>query len=207
MKSYPEIPNSLGQDFQEFHAHVFRKYDGSNLRAEASKKRGFYKFGTRQRMFDTTDPVFGVGVELFKSIWEERIMKVITDQKWESCIIFCEFHGPRSFAGQHEADDPKTLTLFDVNPHKRGFLGPKEFLKLFGDMNDVAEYLGQEHWTRGFVQRVRTGEYMGGQLDEGVVGKAGEGHDLIRAKAKTQTWIDRVLARYGAEDGKKLVES
>lgn len=35
---------------------------------------------------------------------------------------------------------------------------------------------------------------------EGVVGKAGEGHKLIMAKAKTQAWLDKVKALYGDKD-------
>ena len=47
------------------------------------------------------------------------------------------------------------------------------------------------------VQRVREGE-LEGVTFEGVVGKAGEGHKLIMAKAKTQAWIDAVRSRCGA---------
>jgi hypothetical protein len=41
---------------------------------------------------------------------------------------------------------------------------------------------------------------------EGVVGKSGERHKLIMRKAKTQAWVDAVLARYG-EEGKRIIES
>jgi hypothetical protein len=42
-----------------------------------------------------------------------------------------------------------------------------------------------------------------------MVGKAGDGatHDLVMAKAKTQAWIDAILARYGEAEGAKLIES
>lgn len=205
MKSYPSISGSMGQDFQEFDAYVFDKYDGSNLRAEYTKKRGLWKFGTRNRMFDKTDPVFGPAVDLFKSTWEDIVGRVCAQERWESVIIFCEFWGPNSFAGTHDPNDKYTLTLFDVNPYKKGILGPKQFLKLFGEHEHTAKFLGREHWTRGFVQRVRNGEYP--CILEGVVGKAGDGHDQIRAKAKTQAWIDKVLARYGEAEGKKIIES
>ena len=42
---------------------------------------------------------------------------------------------------------------------------------------------------------------------EGVVGKAGEKHKLIRAKAKTQAWIDKVLEIHGEKAGQKIVNS
>jgi len=44
MKSYPSIP---GKHTNGIPLTVFDKLDGSNIRAEWSKKRGFYKFGTR----------------------------------------------------------------------------------------------------------------------------------------------------------------
>ena len=107
--------------------------------------------------------------------------------------VYAEFYGENSFAGQHE-DEPKVLSLFDVAPHKKGILGPKEFLDVYGHLQ-VVEFLGIHRWTRSFVDNVRNGEFKGSF--EGVVGKAGEGHKLIMAKAKTQEWIDKVRSLYG----------
>lgn len=42
---------------------------------------------------------------------------------------------------------------------------------------------------------------------EGVVGKAGDGHRVIMAKAKTQAWVDRILARYGEDERRRIVDS
>jgi hypothetical protein len=206
MKHYPSIPRSTGQDFQEFDAYVFDKLDGSNLRFEWNRKRGFYKTGTRERLFDKTDLVFGQALPVFETTWSESLNKVFRDQRWESAIVFCEFWGARSFAGLHEPDDSKHLTLFDVNPFKKGILGPKEFLKLFGKFEDTPRFLGIQRWTRGFVERVRRGEVEGITF-EGVVGKAGEGHHQVRGKAKTQVWIDKVLEKFGIERGTKIVDS
>lgn len=84
-------------------------------------------------------------------------------------------------------------------------MGSKEFLKTFKDVA-TAGFLGQANWTRGFVEQVREGQVEGMSL-EGVVAKAGEKHKLVMAKAKTQKWVDAILARYGADEGKKLIES
>jgi hypothetical protein len=205
VKSYPSIPRSTGQDFQEFDAYVFDKLDGSNLRWEWARKGGWYKHGTRTRLFDETDEVFGSAIALFQKTLAEPLEKIARDERWERMIVFTEFWGPRSLGGLHEPDDEKRLTLFDVNPHKKGILGPQSFLKLFGHL-DTPKFLGRMRWTRGFVEQVRRGE-VEGISDEGVVGKAGEGHKLVMAKAKTQTWIDKILARYGEEQGRKIVES
>jgi len=205
VKTYPSIPRSTGQDFQEFDAYVFDKLDGSNLRWEWARKSGWYKHGTRSRLFDESDEVFGPAIPLFQKTLAEPLEKIARDQRWERMIVFVEFWGPRSLGGLHEPTDEKRLTLFDVNPHKKGILGPQSFLKLFGHL-DIPYFLGTTKWTRGFVEQVRRGE-IPNITDEGVVGKAGEGHKLIMAKAKTQTWIDKILARYGETEGRKIVES
>lgn len=204
MKLYPSISASTGQQFREFDAYVFDKLDGSNIRAEWTRKRGWNKFGTRGRLLDETDPDFGEAIPLFQNTWADELSKIAKKQGWEGLTVFLEFWGEQSFAGQHVPGDPKKLTLFDANPLKKGILGPRPFLDLFGHL-PVAKFLGRMHWTRGFVERVRTGQVPDITL-EGVVGKAGEGHDLIMAKAKTQVWIDRVKAKYGT-DAQKILDS
>lgn len=206
MKDYPSIPGSFGQDFREFDAYIFDKIDGSNLRAQFNSNRGFYKFGTRNRLFDETDPVFSKGVGLFKTLFEDKVADAAKKERWESVIIFAEFAGPNSFAGWHDPSDNHTLALFDIAPHKKGLLGPKEFLKITKDWHNVVSFLGIQRWTRGFVQQIRE-DKIAGVTFEGVVGKTGDGHKQIRAKAKTQKWVDKVLAKYGNDEGSKIVNS
>lgn len=205
MKLYPAIPRSTGQHFRQFEAYVFDKLDGSNLRIEWTRKRGWFKFGTRKRLFDETDDVFGEAIPLFQAQLAEGLEKVARKERWDRVTVFVEFWGDGSFAGEHVEGEPKHLTLFDVNPHKKGILGPKVFLDLFGHLQ-VARFLGRFNWTRGFVERVRLNQVEGITL-EGVVGKAGDGHHRIAAKAKTQSWIDRVLERYGSENAQKILAS
>ena len=82
-------------------------------------------------------------------------------------------------------------------------------MDLFGHFSSpkIPNFLGRIHWTRGFVEEVRVGKDPAGITFEGVVGKAGEGHKLIMAKAKTQAWINKVLERHGAEYGQKIINS
>lgn len=213
MKHYPSISRSTGQHFREFDAYVFDKLDGSNLRAEWTRKKGWAKFGTRERLFDETDEVFGEAIPDFMEFMAPVLDPVIKDQRWDQVTVFMEFWGKLSFAGQHVKEDPKFLTLFDVNPYKKGILGPKEFIDLFGHLSLLSDVphrvpncLGKMKWTRGFVEEVRLGNIPGITF-EGVVGKGGDGHDLIMAKAKTQAWVDKVKAQYGDEKGEKLVNS
>lgn len=208
MKPYPSIQSSNGQKFREMNAYVFDKLDGSNLRFEYSRKQGWHKFGTRNRLFDHTDPDFGLAIPLFLEFWQDKLNEVIKTNRWDHLIVFMEFWGQNSFAGKHEKQDPKTLTLFDACPNKKGILGPKEFLDNFKHLR-IANFLGCFNWTRGFVDRIRTGkdEISPKVTFEGVVGKSGSGHKLVMAKAKTQAWVDKVLAQYGPVEGQKIVES
>lgn len=216
MKSYAPILRSTGQDFREFDAYVFDKLDGSNLRFEWGRKRGWYKYGTRHRMFDHTDPDFGPAIPLFQEKLSEPLTKIARDERWESVVVFAEFWGPQSFAGLHVPGDPMNLTVFDVSPYKKGIMGPREFLKVIAPAVKTPTCFGNYRWTRGFVERIWNGEienWWTGRTDqtsfqgEGVVGKGGEGHHLVMRKAKTKAWVDKVLARYGEEQGRKIIES
>lgn len=217
MKEYPAIAQSIGTAFREIaNAYVFDKLDGSNLRFEWSKKKGWHKFGTRTRLFDQSDWQFGRAIPIFQKILAEPLAKIFARERWDQCIVFIEHWGPSSFAGNHHApgtnvpldpDDQMRLDLFDVAPYKQGILGPSEFVRLFGDLPS-AKLLGRYNWTRGFVERVWNGEIEGVTF-EGVVGKAGHGktHDLVMAKAKTKAWIDKVKARFAPEEAEKIARS
>lgn len=217
MKEYPTIPQAVGTAFREIpDAHVFDKLDGSNLRFEWNRKRGWHKFGTRSRLFDRDDWQFGRAIPIFHRTLAEPLARIFSVQRWDQCVVFAEHWGPSSFAGNHheprtnrplDADEAMRLDLIDVAPHRQGILGPAEFVRLFGELPS-ARLLGRFHWTRGFVERVWNGEVEGVTF-EGVVGKAGHGrtHDLVMAKAKTRTWIEKVRARHAPEDAERIARS
>lgn len=189
MKSYPSIPKFLKGLVK---LHTFDKLDGSNLRFEWTKKRGWFKFGTRRRLFDETDPQFGEAIPIFHRELAEPLAKICVDNRWEKVVVFAEFWGKESFAGYHVDGDPKRLTVFDVSIHRKGILPPREFLKVFGDFGP--EYLGEFNWTPGFIDRVRQNE-VAGVTFEGVVGKNIQKSRIVMYKAKTQQWIDKVKAK------------
>ncbi len=217
MKTYPSIPRAMGMTFQEISgAYVFDKLDGSCLRAEWNRKRKqWFKFGTRTRLFDVSDWQFGRAIKIFTETLAEPVAKVAFDQRWESAIVFTEHWGPRSFAGCHhdaqnqplDPDDQMHVDLIDVAPYKQGLLGSAEYLKLFDGL-PMAKFLGRHNWTRGFVERVWNGDVEGVTF-EGVVGKGGHGktYDLVMAKAKTRVWVDKVKARYAADEAERMINS
>ena len=205
MKSYPSIPRSSPKNCREFEAHVFDKIDGSNLRFEWSKKRGWYKSGTRKRLFDESDPVFGQTIAGFQAALADPIEEVAQQQGWERVIAFCEGAGEHSFAGKHKQGEQMFVHLIDVAPYKRGILPTDEFLDLFHHIQWRPMFLGIHEWNADFITRIREGRLVGVTF-EGVVGKAEIDKKIIMEKAKTHAWIDKVLDRYG-DKGKAIVES
>ena len=200
MKQYPSIPQCTGQKFFELRdAHVFNKLDGSSMRSEWTRKSGWCKHGRRHGLLDDSNPALLRVPALFDALLREPLTRLAVDNRWQNLVAFYEFWGPKSLAGVHAAEDDFRLTLFDVAVDKRGLLGPKSFIDLFYDVPvvDVPNYLGRWHWTRGFVQDVYAG-LMNGVTSEGVVGKAGEGHRLTMAKAKTREWVEKVRRAHGS---------
>lgn len=195
MKQFPSIPHVKGYHGQPCTA--FYKYDGSNLRFEWSKKRGWYKFGTRTRLFDHTDPVFGSAIEIFKNTYGSDLEKVFKAEKLfqnaDQVMVFCEFFGPKSFAGQHDPADPKELVLFDVNIHKKGFLDPTQFMDTFSHLK-IAEMVYRGPLTEEFEQQVRSGVIP--NLNEGVVCKGGSGHKLWMCKIKTDAYREKLKKQF-----------
>ena len=201
MKDYPKILGSHDIPLNE-ECVVFDKLDGSNLRFEYSKKQGWYKFGTRRRLFDHTDPDFGTAIEIFQKKYAEAIEKIVLDnyKKPDGFIVYGEFLGPHSFAGIHtpsmlqvEHNDPKDFVMFDVNVHKKGFVAPQEFLKLFGGLH-IPTVIHEGPLNEQFIQDVREGKYS---VVEGVVVKGGSGHDVWRYKIKTFTYLKRLQEVFG----------
>jgi hypothetical protein len=203
MKSYPSIPypgtKGIGKQL-----HTFAKLDGSNLRFEWTKKRGWHKFGTRRRLFCATTPVYGPSLPLFHKKLGEPLARIAHDKKWPRVIVYCEYFGPNSLGGQHEEGDEMDLVVIDVNPYKQGFLLPVPFLKLFEEY--ASDYLGYLTWTEELIEQVHRGELEGASF-EGVVGKGTKGKQISRFKAKTKAWKDAVIAKYGHAMGQRLIRS
>jgi hypothetical protein len=179
--------------------------DGSNLRFGWSKKKGWHKFGTRKLMIDETSSMFGPAIPLFMQKYADDLEKVFKTKEFRSVtevIVYCEWFGAKSFAGWHDPDDPKDLVLFDVNPIKKGILGPKEFLDNFGHLK-VAECLGLQNLNEELIDNVRnekidiTSKYpIKTEIPEGVICKGNSGHDLWMCKIKTTRYYEVLKDRH-----------
>lgn len=207
MKDYPHIqgPTKAPQE----PCIVFLKYDGSNLRFEWTKKNGWYKFGTRNHLFEVGSDVYGPAIDIFKAKYGDQLVEVFNSDKMfrgiDTVTVFCEWFGAKSFAGLHEPDDPKDLVLFDVNPLKKGFLSPRQFVNLFGHL-PVAEVVTEANFGPQLIDQIRHGKIdltskfsIRQPIPEGVVCKGGEGHKLWRAKIKTDAYREALKANRGGE--------
>jgi hypothetical protein len=200
VKSYPHI--EYAEDCP-LPIHAFDKLDGSNIRAEWSLKRGWYKFGSRAGLLPETNPILGKASDLVLSKYGDELGKSLKGARFESAVCFFEYWGPNSFAGLHQ-DEEHTVTLFDVAPYRQEILPPKEFLRLFGHL-DTPRLLYVGPVTHEFIGSVRDST-LEGMTFEGVVCKAADKKTKtpIMFKQKSRAWLDKLRVRCG--DNRALFE-
>ena len=163
MKTYPSITKDIRTDI---HIFAFDKLDGQNFRCEWNSKRGFYKFGSRNQLVDENSP-FKEAIELAHSKYEDDLSRIFKDNHWKDAICFFEYWGPNSFAGQHDPNDQKSITLIDVNPYKQGIMEPYQFIQLFKYL-DIPNVVYEGKLTQTFIEDVRNSNVKGMGL-EGIV--------------------------------------
>lgn len=194
MKQCPSIPNQINKS-QDF--YCFDKLDGSNIRAEWSRKNGFYKFGTRKRMLDDSDDQFPDVPSLILEKFGEDLERISRKNNFNRTVYFFEYYGPNSFAGFHCEDDIKTLSLIDLSIYKKVLLLPKEFLNKFGNL-DIAKLLYHGKVGSEFITLVRDRK-LNGMTFEGVVCKAFNRKKPglpSMFKIKSQAWYDKLKEKY-----------
>ena len=204
MKDYPSIQSAgyllahaagyLGRPFV-----AFDKLDGSNIRAEWDRRKGWHLFGSRRRLLDASRPLLGQAIRLILDGYGDGLAKVFTDdpafQGTCEATAYFEFLGPHSFAGQHDpaalgvpSNEPFQVVLIDVNIHRQGFVSADEFIERFGHL-DIPRVVHRGMLDRDFIADVRSGKHGDG---EGVILKGGEGHERWMAKVKTTAYLRRL---------------
>ena len=142
MEQYPSIVGSskalLGNP-----CIAFYKYDGSNLRWEWNPKRGWFKFGTRTQLFDASTVLYNQAIPIFQDTMGEEIVRRVKNEykDIQRITAYTEFFGSNSFTGVHIEDEEKELRLIDVYLYKKGLIKPRQFVKMFGDMPQVAQVI------------------------------------------------------------------
>lgn len=192
MKSYPSITKTRIAPVN--HIFAFDKLDGSNIRAEWSKKeKTFFKFGSRTQLIDKSTPILGQAINLILEEYSEELNKRFTDAKWQKAICFFEFFGPNSFAGNHILEDTKQVVLFDING-PQGLLFPSEFLRMSKYLV-TAPLLYEGAFTQELINSVELGN-LPGMTFEGIIAKANYGTPGLpwMTKIKNKAWIERLRA-------------
>lgn len=198
MKAYPKI-EYFNKGFFGDTVWAFDKLDGSNLRMEWNRKRGWYKFGTRNVMINENDPNFGESIPIFMEKYSSDLERVFKKEysNIESVVVFCEFIGDNSFAGKHLPEDKKDVVLFDVNLYKKGFITPKDFVDNFGHLH-IPKVVYKGEYNETLIRDVRKNIWG---LKEGVICKGvrkTKGDELVwMTKIKTIEWLDKVKELFG----------
>lgn len=211
MKQYPKIlhwnNSPLGLP-----CIAFDKLDGSNIRFEYSRKRGWYKSGSRKMMIDSKHEDFGHAIKLFEDRCQENLSKIFCDNKQfrgvKNFVVFCEYFGDNSFAGWHAPDDPMYIVLFDVWLMRKGFVTPRDFTKIFGDKLEIPSVIYEGNFNRSFIQKVSDNGFnlKEGIVAKGILKKAPPGRNVWMTKVKTQEWLLKVKGKYGEDRLKEELE-
>jgi hypothetical protein len=209
MKKYHSIPYWNKGHFDTF-VYAFDKMDGSNMRfswdRKSSKKKqnfGFNKFGTRNQMITIDNENWGQAIKIFNEKYAEGLDKIFREDKSlrnaKKVTVYAEYYGPNSFAGQHEPTDKMDLVLFDVDVYQKGFVKPKEFIKLFSHLG-IPKVIYKGLYTEELIMNVKNNIY---DLSEGVVVKGvfltkKKGVENVwMTKIKTNQWLNKIKEKLG----------
>lgn len=198
MKQYPKI-EYFNQGYFGDTVWGFDKLDGSNVRYEWGKKRGWYKFGTKGQMISEKDENFGDAIPIFLEKYGDDLESIFrkTYSNIESVVVFGEYLGENSFAGRHQSQDKKDVVLFDVNLYKKGFISPREFIDNFGHLH-IPSVIYKGEYNIELIRDVRKNIY---KLSEGLVCKGvrkTKGNEVVwMTKIKTIEWLNKVRELFG----------
>ena len=195
---YPKIPTS--SNFLPKKCVIFDKLDGTNIHFVFNPQEGWTHFGTRRERFPYTSD----GIKEFQSIHYEltevpfvfkgmelgqHLKLNYSDSK--EIIVFFEFLGPESFAGNHQAEDKKELILIDVLLDGK-FLPPEDFVKSFASF-DIPRVLWQGKYSGQVVEDIRQGKY---QVAEGAILKGTYHNEVYQAKVKTNRYMELLKKKF-----------
>lgn len=188
MKSYNSIPTKVNS---EIPIYAFDKLDGSNIRSEWTKKLGFHKFGSRNRLLGEDQGLIYNAKQLILDKYADDLAEIFIKNRYQKALCFFEFLGPQTFAGNHVETDKHDVVLFDVNPFKKGIIGPAEFIKTYGHL-DIPKLLYTGKVNQDLYEKVKNSE-LDGMTEEGIVCKGKKSNQTIMFKIKSERWLKRLM--------------
>ena len=189
MKTYPTISSKPIFNQNVF---AFDKLDGSNIRAEWSRKRGFYKYGSRRRLVGADERPLGLSINLINDLYGDELSKRLLNERVDSAVCYFEFSGPNSFAGVHDENDNFDVVLFDVSLYKKGFIK-------FTNGLSIPKLIHRGNINDEFISNIRAGQ-IDGVTFEGVVCKYFHKNQIHMFKIKSQAWFDKLRERCDGND-------
>jgi hypothetical protein len=140
-------------------------------------------------------------IAMFRTQYAERLDELFRTHEYfkrkREVTVYLEYFGVQSFAGKHVPEDPKKLTLIDIDVYKHGLISPADFVEHFSTF-DIPTVMYKGFFDATFVEKIQRNDY---NLKEGVVCKGvrkTKGQPITyQFKVKTQTWLDQVRKLYG----------
>lgn len=219
--AYPKITDTTNCSLKRCYA--YEKLDGTNIHWCWNAQDHWYAFGTRRDRFPFTQkgiqefneahpgleevvPNFlgdiGDGGEmlgladplndLFDNVkpWG-RITKY--PYKLSEVIVFTEFYGLKSFAGQHQEDDAKGHYLIDIMVDGQ-LVAPDIMEHDFIDFRwCMPRVIYRGKYTGDLVERIRKGKFP---VTEGAVIKGVHEDQVYMAKVKTDSYMESLKAKF-----------
>lgn len=199
--AYPKIPDTLDCPLRQCIA--FEKYDGTNIHWTFKPGEGWQEYGVRRDRYDINT----TGVRAFEAahpelagahkLWDQdsKLEDFLnSNPKYNTAkeiIVFTEYFGPNSFAGQHDPKDTKQLIIFDVQVDGK-IIPPDQFVEDFKQFN-IARIIFQGKFSGQLFVDVRKGKY---DVKEGVVVKGIFSSQVYMAKIKTEAYLDRLKKEF-----------
>lgn len=218
---YPKITDTTNCPLKRCYA--YEKLDGTNIHWYWNKQDSFYAFGTRrdrfpmnaigEKEFREAHPGLERVVSSFLDCGEHRKLAENLDEflsgdhrgkpkfshipkipySVSEVIIFTEYFGIKSFAGQHQEDDHKDHYLIDVMVDGQLVVPDimeHDFIDFRWCMPRVI-YRGK--YTGDLVDRVRKGQFP---VQEGAVIKGTHEGQVYMAKVKTDSYMESLKAKF-----------
>lgn len=174
----------------------FDKLDGSQIRVKWTENKGFHDFARRKGLLDDSNPVLLEAPDLIKRDWN-FLNTVFKEFGWTRTLVFFEFLGENSFAGNHEEERHLTR-LIDISIHSKGLVDIKELTAM--DAVGGARVLHEGPVTLETIEAIANGK-LKGMTFEGIVFKRNNRKGVRQMfKSKSNAWYNKVKEKYSKDN-------